>query len=64
MEERNCGLPPESGCPGSGKAPLLRLPGKLETGDLILLLILLLVWMEKEDEEILILLSALLVMSL
>ena len=40
------------------------LPGKLETGDLILFLILLLVWLEKEDEEILILLSALVVMSL
>ena len=40
------------------------LPGKLETGDLILFLILLLVWLEKEDEEILILLSALIVMSL
>ena len=42
----------------------LNLPGKLETGDLILILILLLVWLEKEDEEILILLSALVVMSL
>ena len=64
MEDRNCGLPQEPCCPKTGRAPVLRLPGKLEPGDLLLLLILLLVWMEKEDEEILILLSALLVMSL
>ncbi len=59
--------------PGGPEAPLppprpgpggLSLPGKLDTGDLILILILLLVWLEKEDEEILILLSALVVMSL
>ena len=53
------GLPPPPPRPGG-----LNLPGKLETGDLILILILLLVWLEKEDEEILILLSALIVMSL
>ena len=47
----------------SGK-PKLRLPGNLDTGDLLLILILFLIWLEKEDEEILILLSALLVMSL
>ena len=44
--------------------PKLRLPGNLDTGDLLLILILFLIWLEKEDEEILILLSALLVMSL
>lgn len=48
----------------TGRPPLLRLPGGLETGDLLLILILFLIWLEKEDEEILILLSALLVMSL
>jgi len=59
--------PPEPGLPPPPPPPRpggLRLPGKLETGDLILILILLLVWLEKEDEEILILLSALIVMSL
>jgi hypothetical protein len=60
--------PEEGGAPFSPPpkpAGLLSgLPGRLETGDLILFLILLLVWLEKEDEEILILLSALIVMSL
>ena len=48
----------------SGLAGLLDLPGRLETGDLILILILLLIWLEQEDEEILILLSALVDMSI
>ena len=64
MDNQNCGPQPEPACQRTEKAPLLRLPGKMETGDLLLILILLLIWMEKEDEEILILLSALLVMSL
>jgi hypothetical protein len=53
--------------PGEGserRPPLLPLPGKLETGDLLLILILLLAWLENEDEELLILLSALVVLSL
>ena len=53
--------PPRTETP---KRSPLRLPGSLDTGDLLLLLILFLIWLEKEDEEILILLSALLVMSL
>ncbi len=60
--------PQEPGAPPPPPPPPkpggLSLPGKLETGDLILILILLLIWLEKEDEEILILLSALVVMSL
>ncbi len=56
-----CASPPEQ---PKQRGPLLQLPGKLDTGDLLLLLILFLIWLEKEDEEILILLSALLVMSL
>ena len=64
----HAGEPPETGAPPlpppSPPRPGLNLPGKLETGDLILILILLLIWLEKEDEEILILLSALVVMSL
>lgn len=64
MFDQNCGLPSETGGVKAGKLPLLRLPGNLEAGDLLLLLVLFLVWMEKEDEEILLLLSALLVMSL
>ncbi len=56
--------PQEPGAPPPPKPGGLSLPGKLETGDLILILILLLIWLEKEDEEILILLSALVVMSL
>ena len=56
------GEPPEPGAPLPPPPPPkpggLNLPGKLETGDLIL------IWLEKEDEEILILLSALVVMSL
>ncbi len=59
--------PPEPGelpPPPPPKPGGLALPGRLETGDLILILILLLIWLEKEDEEILILLSALVVMSL
>ena len=59
------GKPPEAcDSPPKQRKPLLQLPGKLDTGDLLLLLILFLIWLEKEDEEILILLSALLVMSL
>ncbi len=61
------GEPPEPGAPLPPPPPKpggLNLPGKLETGDLILILILFLIWLEKEDEEILILLSALVVMSL
>ncbi len=59
--------PQEEGAPPLPPPPKpggLNLPGKLETGDLILILILLLIWLEKEDEEILILLSALVVMSI
>lgn len=58
-----CG-PPSGACPKPEKKPFPCLPGRLETGDMILILILLLVWLEKQDEEILILLSALLVLSL
>ena len=65
---RACASPPEPGAPFPPPPPPkpggLDLPGKLETGDLILILILFLIWLEKEDEEILILLSALVVMSL
>ncbi|MBR4692830.1 MAG: hypothetical protein IKP17_08730 [Oscillospiraceae bacterium] len=50
--------------PEPPRGPLLPLPGKLDTGDLLLILILLLAWLEKEDEEMLILLSALIVLSL
>ena len=56
-----CG-PPSGACPQ--KRPFPCLPGRLETGDLVLILILLLIWLEKQDEEMLILLSALLVLSL
>lgn len=59
---QECASKPE--CTGHKKGQLLRLPGNLDTGDLLLILILFLIWLEKEDEEILILLSALLVMSL
>ena len=51
-------------CPKPEKRLFPRLPGGMDTGDLLLLLILFLIWLEKEDEEILILLSALLVLSL
>lgn len=56
--------PPEGGQAHRGPLALLPLPGKLDTGDLLLILILLLAWLEKEDEEMLILLSALIVLSL
>ena len=60
----DCGAGPEPAFQRPVRPPLLRLPGNLDTGDLLLILIVFLVWLEKEDEEILILLSALLVMSL
>lgn len=64
-DERPTGCGPPSGaCPGPENRLFPALPGRLETGDLILMLILLLIWLEKQDEEILILLSALLVLSL
>ena len=56
--------PPEPGALPPPKPGGLALPGRMETGDLILILILLLIWLEKEDEKMLILLSALVVMSL
>jgi len=46
------------------RPPLLSLPGKLETGDLLVILILLLAWLEREDEELLILMAAFAVLSL
>ena len=62
------GEPPEPGAPLPPPPPPkpggLNLPGKLETGDLILILILFLIWLEKEDEESLIILSELVGMSL
>ena len=61
MEE---GKLPVSGCPGPEKRLFPCLPGRMDTGDLLLLLILFLIWLEKQDEEILILLSALLILSL
>ena len=63
-EENGAPLPPPRRSAGLLSGLLPALPGRLETGDLLLILILLLVWLEKEDEEILILLSALIVMSL
>ena len=56
--------PPEGAPERPGLLGLLPLPGRLDTGDLLLILILLLAWLEKEDEEMLILLSALIVLSL
>ena len=60
---------PEEGPPAPNPAhekrpPLLSLPGKLETGDLLVILILLLAWLEREDEELLILMAAFAVLSL
>ncbi len=53
------GTPERPGLPG-----LLPLPGRLDTGDLLLILILLLAWLEKGDEELLVLLCVLVVLSL